>query len=63
MFDEICSEMRGIIHDAIDAATVGTDLEDLLAERGAEGMCIQFVDDGLAISIGEDLYSVSIQKV
>ena len=63
MFDEICSEMRDIIHDAIDASVVGTDLEDLLAEREVEGLCIQYTDDGLAISVGEDLYSVSIQKV
>ena len=63
MFDEICSEIRDIIHDAIDASVVGTDLEDLLAERGVEGMCIQFTDDGLAITIGEELYGISIQKV
>ena len=63
MFDEICSEMRDIIHDAIDASVVGTDLEDLLAEREAKGLCIQYTDDGLAISVGKDLYSISIQKV
>ena len=63
MFDEICSETRYIIHDAIDASVVGTDLEDLLAERGVEGLCIQYTDDGLAISVGDDLYSISIQKV
>ena len=63
MFDEICSEMRNIIHDAIDASLTGSDLEDLIAERGVESVCIQFIDDGLAISIGEELYSISIQKV
>lgn len=63
MFDEICSELRDIIHDAIDASVVGTDLEDLIVERGVEGLCIQFTDDGLVISVGEDLYSINIQKV
>lgn len=63
MFDEICSEIRDIIHDSIDDSLINSNLADLLSERGVEGACIQFTDDGLAISIGDDLYSVSIQKI
>lgn len=64
MFDELCSVFRDIIHDAIEENMDGwTELEAILSERNAEGICIQFVDDGLAISVGEELYSISIQKV
>lgn len=63
MFDEICSEMRDLIHDVIDDSLINSNLGDLISERGVEGVCIQVTDDGLAISIGNDLYSISIQKV
>lgn len=63
MFDEICSEMRDLIHDVIDDSLFNSNLGDLISERGVESVCIRFTDDGLAISIGDDLYGISIQKV
>ena len=64
MFDDICSEIRNIIHDAIDENVVGwTELEAILAERKVEGVCMTYVDDGIALTVGKDMYSISIQKV
>lgn len=63
MFDEICSEIRDIIHDTIVCSIEGIEFEEFLEERGLSSPCIQLVDDGLALAIGEDLYSISIQKV
>ncbi len=50
MFDELCSELRDIIHGAIDENTV-------------EGISMTYTDDGIAVTVGEELYSISIQKV
>jgi hypothetical protein len=55
MFDDICSEIRNIIHDAIDENVVGwTELEAILAERKVEGVCMTYVDDGIALTVGKD---------
>lgn len=64
MFDELCSALRDVIHDAIDESINGfTEVECLLAERNVDGVTMTFTDDGLAIAVGEELYSISIQKV
>lgn len=62
MFDDVCSALRDVIHDAIEADICAEDslLRDAME---IEGMTIQFTDNGLAIGIEDRLYGIIIERV
>ena len=65
MFDEFCNEMRDVIYNALEDAFMseGSNLDSLVVDAGCECISVEFIDDGLAIRIGDALYGISILKV
>ena len=62
MFDDVCSALRDVIYDAIEADICSEDsiLRDAIE---VEGMTIQYMDNGLAVEIEDRLYAIITERV
>lgn len=65
MFDEVCSELRDLFHDAIVDLITEEDADELAPKFSeiADDCNIFYTDDGLAVVCGEVTYGISIQKL